>query len=258
MAKRTLLVCLVVTAMLALTAGVALAVTKQCNDEYDYVCRGTQGADTLLGTNDSDDIRGLGGDDKLEGRGEPDALLGGGGGDSLLGGYGSDYLSGDAGNDALFGGIGGDLYVFTGGWDRDTIVDGAQAENDPNQVSVNQSVTSGVAVNLVPSASRSEIRTLDGGNTVNWTYKTIVRDVRLEGRGDDLVSGNNAGNFIDGEGSGASTGADKVYASGGSDLVSVADGDGDDFVDCGEGDDTVYYSPGDELRNCEVQEERQP
>lgn len=259
MAKRTLLVCLVVTVVLALTAGVALAVTKQCSDEFSYVCRGTQGDDTLLGTNSgADDIEGLGGGDRLEGRGGVDSLFGGGGDDTLLGGYGSDGLRPMSGNDALFGGPGpsGDTYAFDRGWDRDTIVDGAQRENDPNTIRIIPFVTSDLVINLVPSGSRSEIRTRDGANTVNWSATTKMQDVWNEGQGDDVILGNNAANFIQSENFGqADGGADKVYAMGGGDLVAVADNAGDDFVDCGEGNDRVLYNPGDTFRNCEIQEE---
>ena len=262
MAKRMLLVCLVVTVLLALTAGVALAVTKQCPDtNINDKCLGTRQDDTMLGNNSRsiENIYGLGGDDKLEGFGGFDALYGGGGGDRLLGGKGGDILDPGSGSDTLFGGQGGDLYMFEAGWDRDTIIDGAQDDRNQNKVVIQESVTSGLVVDLLPARSRSEMRTADGRHTANWTADTVMQDVGNMGRGgDDVMRGTNAQNSLESQDSfeeASITGADKIYAMGGSDFVTVVDKDGDDFVDCGEGNDTVYYSPGDTIRNCETKEE---
>lgn len=96
MTKRTLLVCLAVTVLLALTAGVALAKTIQ----------GTNGPDNLDGTPRADEISGRDGNDDIEGRNGDDRLLGGGGRDQVSGGYGSDTAYGLAGNDTVAGGRG--------------------------------------------------------------------------------------------------------------------------------------------------------
>lgn len=240
-----------------LVAGMALAATKRCPDtNINDDCRGTQNDDTLIGNQSFENIYGLGGDDRIEGRGDLDSLYGGGGDDKLLGGYGGDLLYPGPGNDTLFGGPYGDLYVFDAGWEKDTIVDGAQDDRNYNEVKIDESVTSGVFVNLTRSSSRAEVRTADGGNTINWASDTIVQNMSSNGRGNDVIRGTNGANSIESQDfEEPYTSADEVYALGGNDFVSVVDVDGEDFVDCGEGNDTVYYSPGDEFRNCEAQEE---
>lgn len=78
---RKLVVLFVVAgAMLALTAGIAMAVTKD----------GGSGDDTLRGTNNADTLRGGSGDDTLYGFARGDLLEGGSGEDDIFAGTGRD------------------------------------------------------------------------------------------------------------------------------------------------------------------------
>lgn len=71
--RRIVILCMVAALMLALGAGVALAVTKT----------GTNGPDRLVGTAENDTLRGLGGNDVLIGRADSDRLFGGAGNDRI-------------------------------------------------------------------------------------------------------------------------------------------------------------------------------
>lgn len=75
---------------------------------------GRQGDDTLIGGS---------GDDRLYGQADSDTLIGNDGLDRLFGGDGIDFLDGGAGNDQLFGGADIDVFVFSAGYERDTIYD---------------------------------------------------------------------------------------------------------------------------------------
>jgi Ca2+-binding RTX toxin-like protein len=64
----------------------------------------------------------------LDGGNGADTLLGGAGIDSLSGGNGADILDGGAGADSLSGGLGGDLFVFTGAFGTDRVMDFGPAD----------------------------------------------------------------------------------------------------------------------------------
>jgi Ca2+-binding RTX toxin-like protein len=135
MRKRTILLMATIGAvLLALCAGVALAVTPVTNctagSTSNDPCLGTRGDDGIEGTSGRDVIdslgghdvvRAAGGNDTVYGRGKQgdpyyydDELYGDGGAtdvtqegdDKLYGGYGNDYLVGDCGADLLSGGGG--------------------------------------------------------------------------------------------------------------------------------------------------------
>jgi len=100
--------------MLALAAGVALAVLEVGNDNPN----------TLTGTNGDnkgqDTLLGLGAGDKLIGRSAADQLSGGPGDDRLEGNDGNDTLDGGRGNDLIFTGRGFD-FVYAADGDRDVV-----------------------------------------------------------------------------------------------------------------------------------------
>lgn len=111
--KRMILMAVMGALMLALTAGMALAVVKN----------GGPGDDTLRGTSARDHLDGKKGDDKVYGRGGSDGLYGHFGDDYIQGGAGDDHLDGssfrivegdiivgieDQGSDSMHGGTGDD------------------------------------------------------------------------------------------------------------------------------------------------------
>ena len=102
------------TIMLALAAGVALAVFKEGNDNPNTLTGtsgDTQGQDTLFG---------LGAGDTLIGKSAADQLAGGTGPDRLEGNEGNDTLVGGPGEDRIFTGPGFD-FVFAFDGDRDVV-----------------------------------------------------------------------------------------------------------------------------------------
>jgi hypothetical protein len=96
--------------MLALAAGVALAILRVGNDQPNTL-RGTlgdnKGQDTLLG---------LGAGDLLVGRSAADQLAGGSGPDRLEGDNGNDTLDGGRGQDRIFTGRGFDFVYAADGY----------------------------------------------------------------------------------------------------------------------------------------------
>jgi Ca2+-binding RTX toxin-like protein len=97
----------------------------------NHSCRGSDGAERIIGTAGADRLTGRGGDDFLEGAGGNDLLLGGRGRDSLFGRAGNDRLYGGLGGDELEGGRGNDRLVggdgsdqINGGLGRDVILAG--------------------------------------------------------------------------------------------------------------------------------------
>jgi Ca2+-binding RTX toxin-like protein len=102
---------------------------------------GGQGLDRLFGGSGNDVLFGEDGRDGMFGESGNDSLYGGKGGDNFFAGTGNDYLSGGsgddtlnansgfdtleggAGNDMLRGNFNADVFVFAGGFGRDTIAD---------------------------------------------------------------------------------------------------------------------------------------
>ncbi len=112
--RRTVLLLTVMTVVLVMASGVALAVARSGGPGNDTL-RGTNGTDALEGNGGNDDLLGLGGTDALSGGKGRDALLGGNergpkeGDKALDGGPGGDVVFGGQGLDALSGGPGDDL-----------------------------------------------------------------------------------------------------------------------------------------------------
>jgi Ca2+-binding RTX toxin-like protein len=252
---RAVLLLTAIAAVLMLSSGVALAITKTCEANSD--CFGTSDPDTLKGTDDGNDfIYGRGGADTIKGFGEEaalDYLHGQGGPDKIFGGSGPDALVGGAGDDELSGGVDFDYYYFGSGWGDDFISDGAASSNlvafrgGPNANT--PVVTEDLVVKLV-SGDGPEVKTEGGGSTVEWEGNAINQV--SGGSGDDRITGNLVANFVN-----AGPGADTVFGGGGDDYVRVNDGSSGDVVDCGEDvfgsdRDTVYFDAGDQIAdNCE-------
>lgn len=100
--------------------------------EGDDTVYGEDGNDTLYGDSGDDVLSGGEGHDLLDGGEGADNLYGDGGDDLLLGhegsdrqdgGDGNDTLNGGSGSDVLTGGKGADHFVFSQGFDTDTIMD---------------------------------------------------------------------------------------------------------------------------------------
>jgi Ca2+-binding RTX toxin-like protein len=107
--KRAAMILALGTLMVALAAGVALAVLRVGNDQPNTL-RGTfgdgRGQDTLLG------------------KGAGDLLIGRSAADQLAGGFGNDRLEGNGGNDTLDGGPGEDRILTGTGFDFVYAADG--------------------------------------------------------------------------------------------------------------------------------------
>lgn len=112
--KRFGLVLMVGALLLALSAGVALAVLKEGNNNNNTL-RGTSGDDE-----GQDTLIGFGGNDTLIGRSAADQLDGGSGDDELRGQPGNDTLVGGPGNDKIYMGPGFD-FVFAADDEQDLI-----------------------------------------------------------------------------------------------------------------------------------------
>jgi Ca2+-binding RTX toxin-like protein len=98
MKRRTLVIGVVATAILALGAAAAFGVVTTI---------GTPGDDTIYGDQNGpvgDVIYGKAGNDTLYGLDGTDTLIGNRGNDTLYGGRAQDMLRGGAGNDSLYGG----------------------------------------------------------------------------------------------------------------------------------------------------------
>ncbi len=93
MMRKLALLLAVVGAMVALTAGVALAVTEDAGN----------GKDIVVGTDAADELYGGSGADRVYGYGSGDYVSGGSGSDPmLLGGAGRDGISGGSGSDTVY------------------------------------------------------------------------------------------------------------------------------------------------------------
>lgn len=101
--RRMMKIVVMVVALLALTAGVALADVVDCSEDISRACFGTDGRDTITGTNARDEIDALGGVDEVDGKGGNDEVYGGPGGEVFIFGRGgSDTLVGGGGQDNIF------------------------------------------------------------------------------------------------------------------------------------------------------------
>ncbi len=252
--RRAILLLLAMMLALIVSSGAALAISKSC--EANVECVGTKEADTLNGS-DGGDIRdvifGRGGADTLNGFFGDDDLYGQGGPDQLSGSSGTDQLIGGPGLDTLSGGADFDSYYFGDGWGKESITDSTTPANmalfkkGPNS---DVFVTDNLTIRLI-SGKGPEVKNQGRTSTLNWEGN-VIEDVQ-SGSGDDRITGNSLGNFIN---AGAG-GSDTISGFGGDDLINVSDGTGDDVVDCGENligsdNDAVLHDLGDQIAdNCE-------
>lgn len=109
--RKLVLLFVVAGAMLALTAGLAMAVTKN----------GGSGDDTLRGTNKADTLRGESGDDTLYGYARADLLEGGSGEDDIFAGSGRDDVYAGSSADYINDGDDGDRDFIDCGSGFDTV-----------------------------------------------------------------------------------------------------------------------------------------
>jgi Ca2+-binding RTX toxin-like protein len=96
--------------------------TLSGGDGYDSILGG-QGADLINGDAGSDILFGGADADFMYGGAANDTVDGDAGNDQLFGGDGRDVLNGDDGNDLLTGGAESDVFVFTGSFGVDQILD---------------------------------------------------------------------------------------------------------------------------------------
>ena len=270
--ERTAVSVLALAVALVALSRVAWAVTKQCTQIESTGaggCEGTNESDVLLGNNVSSEefFVGKAGDDTIRGFGGLDDVRGGDGNDALYGGDGHDELWGGNGTDELRAGdspsanFQPDEYLFDDGWGKDRIFDtkplGGQA---PNNLITMYQLKDNIVVNMTSSATRSEVRTVDGSDTINWdgnVFQEFRAFYLFSGDPEWTITGNSSSNDIRANGA-----ASDIRALEGDDTVSVFDSDGnggdnaddaDDRVDCGPGNDTVSANPGDVLIDCENQ-----
>ena len=108
--RRTVLLVSLMTLVMLLTSGVALA----------KFISGTDGDDTLRGTKYADNIFANAGNDVVNGLKGNDSLTGGTGNDKVYGGAGKDKISGKNGEDEEYGGKGKD-HIWSAGEERDVV-----------------------------------------------------------------------------------------------------------------------------------------
>ncbi len=94
----------------------------------DDLIIGGRGENNLFGKGGDDTLIGGASADRLSGQNGSDSLFGGAGNDILNGGAGDDLLDGGKGDDLLTGGSGNDIFVFSGAFGNDTIMDFAQGD----------------------------------------------------------------------------------------------------------------------------------
>lgn len=249
------------------------------------------GADTLLGGAGNDDIfdDGFSGNDRLDGGADDDTISVSGGNDDVTGGSGADtvYMSNDDDavrlddipNDGSFGAasnIHSDVEVLDGGGGSDNLF-GNAAPNTLIGGSGNDLLDGGGGPDVLEGGSGAD--DLAGGPEVDRVvYSTVAAQtitldgVRNDGAageldlvqsdiediaagpGNDVVSGNDAGNVLDGgagddrlQGGG---GADSYTGGAGADALFARDGIGE-RVDCGSETDTGEADTTDQLVDCE-------
>ena len=161
----------------------------------DWLFGGTDN-DTLNGDDNDDFLYGEAGADTLNGGNGVDYLNGGSENDTMNGGSGIDTLVGGTGNDLMTGGTGNDIYYVDAA--GDVVVEGALSW-----------------LNGVDTVFASVSETLDA-NVENLTLTGVGS---ISGYGNDsnnIINGNNAGNWIDGK-----VGADTMSGGAGYDFYTV-------------------------------------
>jgi Ca2+-binding RTX toxin-like protein len=108
--------------------GSALNDTLTGNDGANALT-GNAGDDSLAGRGGADTLTGNAGSDTILGEDAQDLLEGGNGGDLIDGGGNDDTIDGGTGRDSLTGGAGDDVFLFLGGYGKDTADDYRQGKD---------------------------------------------------------------------------------------------------------------------------------
>ena len=231
--KRASLLIGLMVALLALTAGLAVAggTDRDCTTNPRPECPGTNGDDDFIGEDTPD--------------GDASAR------DFITGGPGDDGGEGNAADDVLLGqgGVDGEIDDFEGGENGD-YVDGGQRADD--EIEGNE----GEDIVLGGPGGDFEVNGEDGPDVVRGGNGDDGRGDSSEsgvfgGTGDNLVHGNDGADFIVADESDPGD-RERIFGDKGNDDI-VADDGQVDIINCGRGaDDTVFFDPGiDELNGCE-------
>jgi Ca2+-binding RTX toxin-like protein len=217
---------------------------------------GGAGADTLSGGSGADALDGGAGDDTLFGNADADALSGQAGADKLLGGDGDDTLRGGSENDELLGGAGSDL--LEGGLHDDLLNGGAGDDVLKGGDGEDTAVFGGSRADYTVTLSNGTVTLIQKNtgetDTVSGVEWFQFADQRMSladlpssgggggggGEGDDLLSGTEAAENLDGRG-----GNDRLFGYGGADTLNG--GDGNDVLIGGAGADLMIGGAGDDV-----------
>jgi Ca2+-binding RTX toxin-like protein len=230
--------------------------------------------DTLLGTNGVNFISAGAGNDVIDGRGGDDMLIGGAGDDTIFGGLGNDSITGDDGSDTIDGGAGDD-YIVGGTTAHDTLIGGdgndrifASFDGAAIQGGAGDDIITVIGGSNVIDGGLGQDRASFTGMVVDLTIDLNVTTVQdyssagtltianveqvVGGWGNDVITGTDAANFIDGRyGSNVLSGGggdDTIWTYGLNNTLNGGDGNdslwsrGQDFNDTlngGDGNDTL-------------------
>jgi Ca2+-binding RTX toxin-like protein len=186
---------------------------------------GGTGADTITGTTAADLIDGGAAADIISGHNGNDTLSGGAGADTIDGGAGDDRISGGTGVDSLLGGDGFDTFFIASG----DIAGGAETIDGGNNSDI-LSLTGGGSFDF--SGATISVETINGGGGADTVTGSTDRDVIHGGNGDDVLSGHDGNDDVFGQG-----GNDTLYGGDGNDLV--RDNSGDNVLYGDAGNDTL-------------------
>lgn len=229
--RRAAMLAVVGSVLLVAFAGVAYALTVQCDGTGDQdpdpgQCQGTEQSDFIAGTDVRDVIFALGGFDDVDARGGQDELNGQNGGDFLLGGDNSDTYNGGNGDD-----IHSDWFSFSG-----------SVTNSGRDV-----MNAGEGEDFMEGATGADILRGQAGDECGGP-----ENVEMFGdEGNDDLFGNAGEDCMEGD-----EGTDEHFGGADNDFIDAASQDPvgtPDVVDCGGGVDTaVVRRDEDNVRNnCE-------
>ena len=191
----------------------------------------------MTGGDDNDKLAGGAGADNMDGGNGRDMLDGWAGNDTLIGGAGNDVLDGGAGADSMTGGTDNDTYYVDNAGD---VVVEAVGEGVLDSITtyLNSYSIAGLAgiENLRFDGTGSFVGTGNAGNNIiNGNFGAT--NTLADGSGNDTLFGGDAGDVLQGD-----AGADVMFGNGGADIYYVDDV-GDQTNDSGAPDiDTVFFS----------------
>jgi hypothetical protein len=259
--RRTFLLVVTMAAALALSNGVAFAITNiVC--KVGKPCWGDNTPNVIKGTGYADTIVGLAGNDNINGNGGNDTIYSGSDGDVVYGGYGNDKIYPYEGNDTVHGGPGNDtiLDVFANVVLLYDSNDNIYAEDGNDKITLwfgtdrafggKGTDTMVIRQERIPyiagGADRDYINVYDSdepdvyGDWGDDVIKLINGTGEQDAEGNDgndtiIVKSDSAQEFADVTGDWGSDDIGKP----GNDVIDVADGHPNDDVMCGGGYDTV-------------------